>query len=315
MHLPDGFLDARTAIAAGALAAAGVSISLARFKASANPRLVPLMGLSAAFLFAAQMVNFPIAGGTSGHLVGSALAAALLGPAAAVLVMCSVLVVQCLLFADGGILALGANILNMAVVAPVIAYAVYRLTCRAMRGERGRVMAVTFSGWCSIVAASVVCSGELAWSGVAPWQLVFPAMTNIHMLIGLAEGLISALVVAALIRARPDLLEGPEEGGRSAAGRATAVGYGAILAVVLLLFLAPFASPWPDGLESVAARLGFESRAVTGSLLPTPIPDYSIPGIGSAAAATLAAGVVGTIAVFLLAFLLSRMLLPERGSR
>jgi cobalt/nickel transport system permease protein len=314
MHLPDGFLDTRTIVATGALAAAGVGISLARFRAAANPRLVPLMGLSAAFLFAAQMVNFPIAGGTSGHLVGSALAAALLGPAAAVLVLCSVLVVQCLLFADGGILALGANILNMAVVAPIIAYAIYRATCRIIDGERGRVMAVAFAGWCSIVAAAIVCSGELAWAGVAPWQLVFPAMTNIHMLIGLAEGMISALVVAALIRARPDLLY-PQDAGRAPTGRAATVGYSIIVAVVLLLFLAPFASPWPDGLESVAANLGFQSHGLTGSILPAPIPDYSVPGIGSAAAATIMAGAVGTAAVFLMAFLLSRILIPKGKAR
>jgi len=314
MHLPDGFLDARTIVATGALAAAGVGISLARFRAGANPRLVPLMGLSAAFLFAAQMVNFPIAGGTSGHLVGSALAAALLGPAAAVLVLCSVLVVQCLLFADGGILALGANILNMGIVAPVIAYAVYRTICRLIDGERGRVTAVAFAGWCSIVAAAIICSGELAWAGVAPWQLVFPAMANIHMLIGLAEGLISALIVAALTRARPDLLN-LQDAGRIPTGSAATIGYGLIVAVALVLFLAPFASPLPDGLESVAASLGFEGRALTGSIMPAPIPDYSVPGIGSAAAATVMAGAVGTAAVFLMAVLLSRILLPKRRAR
>jgi cobalt/nickel transport system permease protein len=272
------------------------------------------MGLSAAFLFAAQMVNFPIAGGTSGHLVGSALAAALLGPAPAVLVLCSVLVVQCLLFADGGILALGANILNMAVVAPLIAHAIYRATCRIIDGDRGRVMAVAFAGWCSIVAAAIICSGELAWAGVAPWQLVFPAMANIHMLIGLAEGLISALVIAALIRARPDLLN-LQDAGRAPTGSAATIGYSVVVAVVLLLFLAPFASPWPDGLESVAASLGFQSHGLTGSVPHAPIPDYSIPGIGSAAAATIMAGAVGTAAVFLMAFVLSRILIPKRKAR
>src|SRR5512143_477384 len=127
MHIPDGFLDAKTAIATGGLALAGLGVALRQARLSLPPRRVPLLGLSAAFIFAAQMLNFPVAGGTSGHLIGGVLAAVLLGPSAAVLVLTCVLVVQCLMFADGGLLALGANVFNMGLASVVGGYLVYRL--------------------------------------------------------------------------------------------------------------------------------------------------------------------------------------------
>src|SRR5512143_666441 len=126
MHIPDGFLDAKTAIATGGLALAGLGVALRQARLSLPPRRVPLLGLAAAFVFAAQMLNFPVAGGTSGHLVGGVLACVLLGPSAAVLALTSVLIVQCLLFADGGVLALGANVFNMAIVGSVAGYGIYR---------------------------------------------------------------------------------------------------------------------------------------------------------------------------------------------
>lgn len=133
---------------------------------------MPLIGLAAAFVFAAQMLNFPVAGGTSGHLIGGVLAAVLLGPSAAVVVLSSVLILQCLLFVDGGLTALGANIFSMALVAPVIGYGVYFVVRRAGgEGLRGRLLATGFAAWCSTVAASVVCAGELAASGTVIQQV------------------------------------------------------------------------------------------------------------------------------------------------
>ncbi|MDR7465106.1 MAG: energy-coupling factor ABC transporter permease, partial [Armatimonadota bacterium] len=126
MHIPDGFLDTPTAIAGGVLAAAGLGLALRTVRRTLPHRAVPLVGVAAAFIFAAQMLNFPVAGGTSGHLIGAVLAAVLLGPSAAVLVMSSVLILQAFLFADGGITALGANIFNMALVASLLGYALYR---------------------------------------------------------------------------------------------------------------------------------------------------------------------------------------------
>src|SRR5437763_9509310 len=126
MHIPDGFLDAKTALCAAAVSSLGVGVALRRARLHLPPRRVPLMGLAAAFVFAAQMLNFPVAGGTSGHLVGGVLTAVLLGPSAAVLVMTCVLIVQCLMFADGGLMALGANVFNMAIVSVCGGYAVFR---------------------------------------------------------------------------------------------------------------------------------------------------------------------------------------------
>lgn len=307
MHIPDGFLDTKTAAAAAVLSTAAIGVAVRAAKQTLPPGKVPLMGLTAAFVFAAQMLNFPVAAGTSGHLMGAVLAAVLLGPGAAILVMSCVLIVQCLLFADGGLLALGANILNMSVIGSLTGYAVFSAVRQFVKGDRGRLVAAGFAAWCSTVVASVACAGELAWSGTVSWDAAFPAMANVHMIIGLAEGLITMLVIAALAKARPDLLDNrmtPEP-------RSTRLVYGVIVILGLLIFVSPFASTWPDGLEKVAASLGFERRAVQVSPLPTPLSDYAFPGLGSAAAATAFAGAVGTVVVFFLSFVLARILLPK----
>ena len=166
---------------------------------------MPLLGLAAAFLFAAQMVNFPVAGGTSGHLLGSVLVAALLGPSAAVVVVATVLIVQCLLFADGGLSALGSNLFDMGILSTAGGYLVYRTLVRHLRGLRGQVAAIAFAGWFSVVLASVGCAGQLAWSGTVALTTGLPVMAALHMLIGLGEGLISALVFLAIHRVRPEL--------------------------------------------------------------------------------------------------------------
>lgn len=306
MHIPDGFIDGRTVAVTAALAVAGLGLALRQVKRELPPRRMPLLGLAAAFLFAAQMINFPVAGGTSGHLMGGVLVAALLGPGAAVVVLSTVLIVQCFLFADGGVLALGANIFNMALLGGVGGYVIYRLAWRLLPSAGGRIAAVAFAGWCSTVLASIGCAGELAFSGTIAWGVAFPAMAGIHMIIGLGEGIISALVFAAILRARPDLA--PADGAKeTGAGWSTLAGYGLLMTLGLAVFVAPFASPLPDGLEAVAAKLGFEHRSTT-STLPALAADYAIPGVKSAAAATALAGVVGTFVVFGLAWLLGRAL-------
>lgn len=310
MHIPDGFLDAKTALATATLSTGGLAYALRQVRAELPPRKVPLLGLSAAFLFAAQMVNFPVVGGTSGHLVGAALVAALLGPSAAVVVLSTVLIVQCLLFADGGILALGANIFNMGLVATLFGYAVYEACRRLVGGTRGRIAAMGFAGWCSAVGASVSCAGQLAWSGTIPWAVALPAMAGVHMLIGVGEGLISALVLLAVSRTRPDLLEGAFNPAPQARMRGFVV-LGLIASLGVALFVAPFACPWPDGLESVAAKLGFGSRAAA-PLVASPLHDYRIPGLSSPALATAAAGAVGTLAAFFLALAFSRLVVRAR---
>jgi cobalt/nickel transport system permease protein len=309
MHIPDGFLDAKTVVATAALAALGVGTALRQARRSLPPRRVPILGLTAAFVFAAQMVNFPVAGGTSGHLMGAVLAAVLLGPGGAVLVLTAVLVVQSLVFADGGLLALGANVFNMGIVGGVGGYALYRAAARLGGGDRGRLGASAFAAWGSIVLAAVLVAGELTLSGVAAWAVVLPAMAGVHMLIGVGEALITALVVLALLRTRPELLDDAEPAGPSRP-LGEVVAFGLVIALGIGLFVSPFASAWPDGLEKVAERLGFLGRAVEAPLVPAPAPDYAFPGVSSAGWATALAGGVGTVVVFVLSFALARVLVP-----
>ena len=300
MHIPDGFIDLKTAATSAALVGAGLTYALRQVRKEMPPRRIPMLGLGSAFVFTAQMVNFPVIGGTSGHLVGGALIAALLGVPAALVVLTTVLLTQCLIFADGGVTALGANIFNMGIVAPAVGIAVFRLLSGMMPSLRGRVAALAFAGWCSTVAAAIACAGQLAWSKTVAWPVAFPAMTGIHMLIGIGEGAISALVYYAVARTRPDLVKD----GAGPVGRGFLV-YGSLAALGIALFAAPFACPWPDGLDSVAARLGFEHAA--HQTITAPLAEYHIPGIAIDGLSTAVAGVAGAAIAFCLALLLSRL--------
>lgn len=309
MHIPDGVIDGKTAATAAGLSVIGVGWALRRVKRELPPRKIPLLGLSAAFLFAAQMVNFPIAAGTSGHLIGGTLIAALLGPSAAVVVVTTVLIVQCFLFADGGVMALGANIFNMAILGSVGGYAVLRVTNSLLTGPRGRITAIAFAAWCSVVLAAISCAGQLAWSGTVNWRAGFPAMAGTHMIIGLGEGLISALVFVAIQKTRPEMIVDDAQPRRA---RELFV-FGLVATLGVAVFIAPFACPWPDGLESVAAKLGFESQAVASHAF-APLSDYRLPGVHWAIGATALAGVIGSLVVFVLAILLGWLLVPKESS-
>jgi cobalt/nickel transport system permease protein len=207
MHIPDGFVSTGTAAATWLASAGSVGYAVRRVSRELDERQIPLMGVTAAFIFAAQMMNFTVAGGTSGHLLGGALAAILLGPWAGMLVLTSVLAVQALLFQDGGLLALGANVFNMAVVGVLVAWVVYT-ALRRLLGDRTWSMMVSgfAAAWLSVVVASLVAAAELAVSGTSPWVVALPAMGLVHMLIGAGEGLITVGVLAFLQAARPDLL-------------------------------------------------------------------------------------------------------------
>ncbi|MEW6510204.1 MAG: energy-coupling factor ABC transporter permease [Bacteroidota bacterium] len=310
MHIPDGFLDTKTAVTTAALSAVAVGVSLRTLKRSLPRRRVPLIGLAAAFVFAAQMVNFPVVGGTSGHLTGGMLAAVLLGPAAAIAVLTAVLLVQCFLFADGGLLALGANILNIGIAGPLGGYAVYRLLCRLLPGERGRLVAAAMGGWSATILSALFCAGELAWSGTIPWDVGVTAMVNVHLLIGGAEGVITLLVLSVIMRTRPDLA-GPATGEATGEGMGFFVLAGGVVTLCLVLFVAPFSSPMPDGLESVVMQLGILDRAEHYGAAP--MAGYMIPGLDSPVAATAAAGVVGTALMFVVGYVLARTLGEEKG--
>jgi cobalt/nickel transport system permease protein len=312
MHLPDAILDVKTALLSTGAAAVGMSIALRQVRTSLQPRQMPLLGLAAAFVLAAQMLNFPILGGTSGHLIGGVLTAILLGPSAAIIVISCVLIVQCLMFSDGGLLALGANVFNMAIVNVCGGYFVFRLVKKGIRMDetRSTVFAAAFAAWCGTVLASISCAGQIALSKTVSWGVVFPAMANVHMLIGLGEGLATALIVIAILHRRSELLTGLQESGPRA--RPGLVAYGLLLAFGLVIFVAPFACSWPDGLDSVATALGFEPHPAAGNPV-APFPEYRLPFIGSVTVATALAGVLGTLVAFLAAYMLARLLVPVMG--
>jgi cobalt/nickel transport system permease protein len=259
------------------------------------------MGVLAAFIFAAQMLNFTVAGGTSGHLIGGALAAILLGPWAGILTMATVVSIQALLFQDGGLVVMGANILDMGIIATLVGYGVYRGVMTLARGKRWGLLIGGFSGaWLSVVVAAVACAIQLAFSGWSPLGVVLPAMGVVHVLIGIGEGLITVGALTLVAATRSDLLERSRKAGGGL--RWAAVGLALVLAVTLL---APLASPHPDGLERVAEDLGF-IRAARDAPYQV-IPDYVLPGISNDALATIAAGIVGTLIVAGVAYGLARV--------
>jgi cobalt/nickel transport system permease protein len=206
VHIPDGFLSAPVWVAAGVVSAGAVAVSASRVGKTMEEKQVPLMGVVGAFIFAAQMVNFPIASGTSGHLGGGVLAALLLGPWAGTLIMTAILVVQALLFQDGGITALGANILNMGVLPCLAGFGLYRLLRRLLPGTRGALAAAALTAWLAVVLSASLAAVQIALSGVIPLRIVLPAMAGVHALIGIGEGLITAAALAFLLRVRKDLV-------------------------------------------------------------------------------------------------------------
>jgi len=207
LHAPDGFFSVPVALAMWVIAIVVIAISVQRVGRSFDERAIPLMGVTAAFIFAAQMINFPVVGGTSGHLLGAVLAAILLGPWAGTLVMASVIAVQSLLFQDGGLLAMGANIVNMGLIGTVGGYAVYRTVARLLGGEeKGRLPAAAIAAWCAVMLGAAATSFELAASGTTTLAVVLPAMLGTHAFIGLGEAFITVGALALIKSARPDLL-------------------------------------------------------------------------------------------------------------
>jgi len=208
MHIPDGFISAPVATAGCVVAVGCIAYAVKATNKKVGEKQIPLMGVLAAFIFAAQMLNFPIAGGTSGHFLGAALAAILLGPWAGLLIMTCVLAVQCLIFQDGGLFALGANIFNMGIIAGFISSYVYRGgTFLFGRHKKRKLLSGGVAAWLSVVIASVACAFELAISGTVPLGVALPAMAGVHALIGIGEGAITAAVLSLIMATRADLLE------------------------------------------------------------------------------------------------------------
>lgn len=206
MHIPDGLLDPKTFGTAWVLGGAAIGYAVTKTNKELQERQIPFMGVMAAFIFAAQMINIPVAGGTSGHLIGGMLAAVLLGPWSAAIIITTVLALQAFIFLDGGITVLGANILNMAVIGVLSGYGIY-LLFRKLWPNRTGVFVGTFVGsWVSVVMAAIACSLELSFSGVGALSIVLPAMLTWHVIIGLLEAVITTVVVAYLTQVRPDLV-------------------------------------------------------------------------------------------------------------
>ncbi|NOZ29802.1 MAG: cobalamin biosynthesis protein CbiM [Chloroflexi bacterium] len=302
MHIPDGFLSLPVIVVCWILSAVALGFAVRETNKQLGERQVPLMGVLAAFIFAGQMINFQVAGGTSGHLIGAALATILLGPWAAMLIMTAVVTVQALFFQDGGLIALGANILFMAVVAPLVSYGIYR----SLRNLHQWV-AAALAAWASVVVAAIGVSVALAASGTIALGVVLPAMATVHVLIGIGEALITVGALAFISAARPDLMTlQPAEAG---SGRWPMIGLAVALVVALL---SPLASSSPDGLERVAEDFGFIDRAM-GPFYQI-IPDYLFPGVSNEALATILAGVLGTLLMFGVTWLLARRLQRREAS-
>ncbi|OKK16744.1 cobalt ABC transporter permease [Streptomyces sp. CB00455] len=318
MHVPDGFINAPVSVAAGAVAAAAVAVSLRGARRELDERTAPLAGLVAAFIFAVQMLNFPVAAGTSGHLLGGALAAILVGPYTGVLCVSVVLLMQGILFADGGLTALGVNITVMGVVTVVLSYAVFRGLLGVLPRTRRSVTAAAFAGaLLSVPGAATAFTAIYAIGGTTEVSIgkVFTAMVGVHVLIGLGEAAITAATVGAVIAVRPDLVHGARAlaaplklrvGGElvdapaapaaaPAAARSTRTVWatGLVTALVLAGFVSFYASASPDGLEKVAADKGIDRKAEEHAAAGSPLADYGVKDVDDARLSGGLAGVIG----------------------
>ncbi|MEV6481180.1 energy-coupling factor ABC transporter permease [Streptomyces sp. NPDC051576] len=329
MHVPDGFIDAPVSAATGVVAAAAIAVSLrgarreqgGTSRASeverGGERTAPLAGLVAAFIFAVQMLNFPVAAGTSGHLLGGALAAILVGPYTGVLCVSVVLLMQGILFADGGLTALGVNITDMALTTTVVAYAVFRVLVKVLPRSRRSITVASFvAALLSVPAAALVFTLVYALGGTTDVSIgkVATAMIGVHVLIGVGEAAITALTVGAVIAVRPDLVYGargleqrlklrvngelvdaPAAEPVPVAARSHRKVWITGLAASLLLagFVSFYASSNPDGLEKVAADQGIDQKAKEHASADSPLADYGVKDVEDARLSGGLAGVIG----------------------
>ncbi|MEU9950660.1 energy-coupling factor ABC transporter permease [Streptomyces poriferorum] len=318
MHVPDGFINAPVSAVAGVVAAGAVAVSLKGARRELNERTAPLAGLVAAFIFAVQMLNFPVAAGTSGHLLGGALAAILVGPYTGVLCISVVLLMQGILFADGGLTALGVNILDMGVVTTVVAYALFRGLVGVLPRTRRSMTAASFVAALVSVPAAAAAFTLMYWIGGTtdiPIGKVFTAMVGVHVLIGLGEAAITALTVGAVIAVRPDLVHGargltaplklridgelvdaPVAAPTPAPAHRPTKGLwatGLVTALVLAGFVSFYASANPDGLEKVATDQGIDKEAKDHAAKDSPLADYGVKDVSDARLSGGLAGIIG----------------------
>lgn len=318
MHVPDGFINAPVSAVTGVVAAGAIAVSLKGARRELDEKTAPLAGLVAAFIFAVQMLNFPVAAGTSGHLLGGALAAILVGPYTGVLCVSVVLLMQGILFADGGLTALGVNITDMAIVTTVVAYAVFRGLVKVLpRGRRSITVAAFVSALLSVPAAAVAFTLIYAVGGTTDVSIdkVATAMVGVHILIGLGEAAITALTVGAVIAVRPDLVYGargltqqlklrvngelvdaptavPVPVAARASHRKVWI-TGLVASLILAGFVSFYASASPDGLEKVAEDQGIAKAAKEHDAADSPLADYGVKDVSNARISGGLAGVIG----------------------
>lgn len=303
LHAPDGFLNAGTAVTTGLISILVVAFALRQAKVQLRDKAIPLAGIAAAFIFAAQMFNFPVAAGTTGHLIGGALAAILLGPSVGVIVVTIVVVIQALAFADGGLTALGYNVLNMAIVPGYGGYAVFVLMRSWLPKTTGGVIGASgLAAWASVVMSALAFSIEWLFGASAPVSFddVFFAMVGVHVLIGIGEAVISGPAIGAVLGSRPDLVYGASDLDRARVTD-TRVGVGAFViggALVALAFatvVSQLAVDDPDGLERVAEDTDFAEAGTEHTFADSIFADYATAGISNETLSLAVAGVVGTV--------------------
>ncbi|MGW5284638.1 energy-coupling factor ABC transporter permease [Streptomyces collinus] len=316
MHVPDGFIDAPTSAVTGVVAAGALAVSLRGARRELDERTAPLAGLVAAFIFAVQMLNFPVAAGTSGHLLGGALAAILVGPCTGVLCVSVVLLMQGVLFADGGLTALGVNITDMALVTTVVSYAVFRALLAVLPRRRRSVTVASFvAALVSVPAAAVAFTLMYAVGGTTDVAIgkVATAMIGVHVLIGVGEAVITALTVSAVVAVRPDLVHGARglrqrlrlrvngelvdaPAAALVAARTSRRGLwltGLAASLVLAGFVSFYASASPDGLEKVAHDQGIDKKAGKHASDGSPLAGYGVKDVADARLSGGLAGVIG----------------------
>ena len=300
-HIPDGLLSPPVIAGTAALSATALAVATRRSRDRLKDRQAPLLGAATAFVFAAQMFNFPLGAGTSAHLLGGVLVAVVVGPWAAMLSLFSVLLVQALLFQDGGIAALGANTLNLAVLGAGGGYLIYRWQLALTGvGERRRLAAAFVAAIVSSVAMGLAVGLELGLSGLMPTDTAVLTVGGAHLLVGLAEAGLTVAILAMVLRARPELVEGPivTAGGRLAAGVVAVSGAVAVVAAIT-------ASALPDRLEGALEAAGAHEGT---PLLPAPMAGYEVAG------SPWVAGAVGVLIVFLLGWVLFRAAARSAGA-
>lgn len=311
MHISDGVLSPTVSLATGALAVAGVGECVRRLRREGAEE-TPRIGLVAAFVFAAQMVNFPLGfAPVSGHLMGGTLAAVLLGPWGGGLAIAAVLIVQSVLMGDGAITALGANWVNMGLIGSIAAYPVFQ----SAKVWLGTITGAMFAAWVSVIVSSAAFSFELGFSsGFGGLGQILTWMVLVHAVIAIGEALITGLVLRGVLWSEPELIDTASGEGARPAKRDRLSGWvgGIIATFAVVVLLAPLASSYPDGLEYVGERFGFVPEETETSEPAAPLPDYSVPGMAEGRWSTVAAGLIGSVTVLVAGQILTRSLATRR---